>query len=145
MTYLLDVNVLVALAWPTHAAHHGTQAWFGKHASSGWATCPFTETAFVRILSNPAFSADAVSPREACALLKANVQHPHHEFWADDISLVDAVNLFVGNLVGHQQVSDTYLLGLAIHRRGVLATLDHSIQALLPKGIHKKADVLSVI
>jgi hypothetical protein len=60
------------------------------------------------------------------------------------MSFGDAVNSFLGNLVGHQQVSDAYLLGLAIHRKGVLATLDHSIQALLPKGI-KKTDVLSLI
>lgn len=144
MTYLLDVNLLVALSWPAHQKHGWAQAWFGKHASEGWATCPFTEAAFVRILSNPAFSADAVAPREATKLLSANVKHPHHRFWADDVAFVDAVEPFTGSLVGHQQVTDAYLLGLAIHKQGALATMDHSIQALLSKE-GKRNDVLMLL
>ena len=144
MTYLLDVNVLVALAWPSHSHHDRAQAWFARHGAEGWATCPFTETAFVRILSNLTFSPDAVSPREATNLLGANVDHPHHKFWADDVTFVDAVRPFAHSLVGHQQVADAYLLGLAIHKKGAFATMDHSIQALLAKGI-KKSDVLSLL
>ena len=144
MTYLLDVNLLIALSWPPHKKHERAQAWFGKHASEGWATCPFTEAAFVRILSNPAFSADAVAPREATKLLSSNVKHPHHRFWADDVAFVDAVEPFTRSLVGHQQVTDAYLLGLAIHKKGALATMDHSIQALLSKG-SKRNDVLMLV
>ena len=144
MTYLLDVNVLIALSWPAHQKHEQALAWFGKHSSQGWATCPFTETAFVRILSNPAFSPDAVTPREATKLLSRNVLHPHHKFWADDIGFVHAVERIAGNLVGHQQVADAYLLGLAIHKKGILATMDRSIQALLTPEV-KKSENLTFI
>ena len=144
MTYLLDVNVLVALSWPAHQQHERALTWFGKHASQGWATCPFTQAAFVRILSNPAFSPDAVTPREATGLLSRNVLHPRHKFWADEIGFAQAVQLFAGNLAGHQQVADAYLLGLAIHKKGSLATMDGSIQALLGRE-GKKSDSLIVI
>jgi uncharacterized protein len=131
VAFLLDVNVLIATAWPTHQAHQKVQEWIGRHAKEGWATCPFTETAFVRILSNPAFSPSAVTPADALALLRANLQHPAHRFWEDDISLIQAVAPFSERLVGHQQVSDAYLLGLVIHRKGKLATVDRGVLTLL--------------
>ena len=53
--FLLDANLLIALAWPEHEAHNRAGSWFARHSRSGWATCPFTQAAFVRILSNPAF------------------------------------------------------------------------------------------
>ena len=128
---LLDVNVLIATAWPTHQAHQKVHQWIGRHAKEGWATCPFTETAFVRILSTPAFSPNALTPADALALLRANLRHPAHCFWEDDVSFIQAVGPFSERLVGHQQVSDAYLLGLAIHRKGRLATLDRGILTLL--------------
>jgi uncharacterized protein len=131
VAFLLDVNVLIAAAWPTHQAHQKVQEWIGRHAKEGWATCPFTETAFVRILSNPAFSPSAVTPADALALLRANLQHPAHRFWEDDVSLIQAVGPLSDRLVGHQQVSDAYLLGLVIHRKGKLATLDRGVLTLL--------------
>lgn len=129
---LLDVNVLVALLWPTHEGHQRAQGWFAQNANSGWATCPLTQAAFVRIVSNPGFSKDAVSPAEAVNLLAANVKHPGHQFWADEIDLVSAVWPFLARLRGHQQVTDAYLLGLARHKRGKLGTMDKTITELLP-------------
>jgi hypothetical protein len=130
--HLLDVNVLVALLWPPHSAHSTAQNWFGKNAHHGWATCALTEAAFVRILSNPAFTPDAVAPPEAIRVLETNSQHRFHHFWADDIGFAEAVRPFRQRLMGHRQVSDAYLLGLAIHKRGKLATLDRGILSLLP-------------
>src|SRR5438876_957611 len=89
--FLLDVNVLIAVAWPAHQAHQKAQQWVARHASDGWATCPFTETAFVRILSNPAFSPNALTPADAFSLLRANLGHPAHRFWADDIDFLRTV------------------------------------------------------
>lgn len=129
---LLDVNVLVALLWPTHEGHQRAQGWFGQNANAGWATCPFTQAAFVRIVSNPAFSKDAVSPAEAVNLLAANVKHPGHQFWSDEIDFVSAVWPFLARLRGHQHVTDAYLLGLARHKRGKLGTMDKTITELLP-------------
>ena len=130
--FLLDVNVLIAMAWPTHRAHEKVQEWLTRHAREGWATCPLTQTAFVRILSNPAFSPNALTPGDSLALLQANLGHPAHRFWADELSLDRALEPFVHRLVGHQQVTDAYLLGLAIHRKGKLVTLDRAVRALLP-------------
>ncbi len=132
--FLLDVNVLIALGWKGHPDHSVAQEWFAGSNKVGWATCPFTHAAFVRIISNPAFSPEAVPPLEALSLLTANLNHPTHQFWADNISLRDAVRYFGERLVGHQQITDAYLLGLAMHKKGKLATLDRSIVELFSRG-----------
>ena len=133
MAYLLDVNVLVALMWPAHEAHAAVQKWFAGNSSQGWATCPLTQAAFVRITSNPAFSRDSVPPHEAVRILAANVGHFSHQFWPDDISFVQAALPLAKRLAGHQQVTDAYLLGLAIHHKGRLVTSDRAIVSLLPE------------
>ena len=131
--FLLDVNVLIAMAWPTHEAHEKVQNWLARHAGEGWATCPHTECAFVRILSNPAFSPNALTPADALALLRANLGHPDHQFWEEDVSFAGVIAPLRQRVVGHRQVSDAYLLGLAIHKKGRLATLDRAVLALLPE------------
>jgi len=131
---LLDVNALVALLWPAHVHHAAAQAWFAQHARRGWATTPVTQGGFVRIVSNPAFSRDAVSPAEALRLLAANLRHRAHHFWPADIGLPEALARFGTRLVGHRQVTDAFLLGLALHHRGKLATFDGGIQALCGEG-----------
>ena len=131
--FLLDVNVLIAMAWPTHDSHDKVQTWLSIHAPSGWATCPITQNAFVRILSNPSFSRNSLSPRDALALLQTNLSHSAHEFWPDELGLVQAVSSLASQLDGHQQVTDAYLLGLAMHRGKKLATMDKSIVRLLPE------------
>jgi toxin-antitoxin system PIN domain toxin len=130
--FLLDVNVLIAMAWPTHRDHQKVHEWLARHARDGWATCPLTQTSFVRILSNPAFSANALAPTDALTLLQANLAHPAHRFWADEVSLIDSLKPFAQKLTGHRQVTDAYLLGLAIHKRGKLATMDRAVRTLLP-------------
>jgi toxin-antitoxin system PIN domain toxin len=130
--FLLDVNVLIAMAWPTHRDHQKVHEWLARHARDGWATCPLTQTSFVRMLSNPAFSANALTPTDALTLLQANLAHPAHRFWADEVSMIDSLKLFAQKLTGHQQVTDAYLLGLAIHKRGKLATMDRAVRTLLP-------------
>ena len=74
-----------------------------------------------------------MTPQEAVKVLSGNLKHPSHRFWADAISFGQAVELFGDRLIGHQQVSDAYLLGLAIHKKGKLATLDRSLLSLLPE------------
>jgi toxin-antitoxin system PIN domain toxin len=130
---LLDVNVLIALLWPPHEAHTRAQRWFAKNADQGWATCAMTQAGFVRILSNPAFSRRVVSPRDALEVLGGSIRHPAHRFWTEDIAVTEALAHFRGRLLGHQQITDAYLLGLAIHKKGRLATLDASVASLLPE------------
>lgn len=121
--YLLDTNVLVALAWPSHTHHGLCQRWFARRRRAGFRTCPLTQTAFVRICSNPAFSREAVSPVEAAALLRQITETAGHGFWPDDLSLLKALE-DVKTLSGHRQVTDAYLLALARQHDGRLATLD---------------------
>ena len=128
--FLLDVNVLVALSWQGHEFHERAQRWFFAHVRNGWATCPFTQAGFVRIVSNPAFSQRAVTPGEAIRALQVALQHPKHKFWPDELSYADAVTATGVNLSGHKQVTDAYLLGLAIYKKGKLATLDRGITGL---------------
>ncbi|HEY6348758.1 MAG TPA: TA system VapC family ribonuclease toxin [Candidatus Angelobacter sp.] len=130
-SYLLDVSTLVALWWPTHESHDKVLHWFGRNAKAGWATCPFTESAAVRILSNPAFSPDALTVKETIAIVDANLNHPTHQFWPDDIRFMEAIAPFRERIVGHKQVTDAYLLGLAMHRKGKLVTIDRALPALL--------------
>jgi len=142
--FLLDVNVLIAAAWPTHGAHAKVQGWLAKYAREGWATCPLTELAFVRILSNPAFSPDALTPANALALLRANLGHPAHRFWPDEISFVEAVEKFAPRVTGHQQTTDAYLLGLARHKRGKLVTMDQGLRGLLGEKMREQDFVVVI-
>jgi len=127
--FLLDANVLIALAWPEHEFHERVGRWFSRHSRFGWATCPITQAAFVRILSNPAFSDNALSPANALRVLETNLSLPDHKFWPDSIAVPDAVGAIGTRLRGHQQITDAYLVGLALHHRGKLATMDEGIAA----------------
>ncbi|HET6386477.1 MAG TPA: TA system VapC family ribonuclease toxin [Armatimonadota bacterium] len=129
---LPDVNVLIALAWPNHIHHRRARQWFDTHHQNGWATCPFTQAGFIRISSNPRIVDQAVTPSEACRLLQRIAARGSHTFWPDDLDLVSDPEAPLGLLVGHQQVADAYLLGLAIRHRGRLATFDRGVAALLP-------------
>jgi uncharacterized protein len=129
--YLLDTNSLLALLWPHHREHTRVRTWFKAHRHQHWATCPMTQAGFVRIASNPVFSSEAVTPSEALHLLKVNIAAADHAFWPDDVPLTQAVEYAGARLVGPQQVVDAYLLGLAIQRGGVLATLDRGISSLV--------------
>ena len=138
--YLLDTNVLIALLWPSHARHELAVKWFARHRAKGWATCPLTEAGFVRIVSNAAFSRDAVTPREAAGVLAANTVAKDHAFWPDEVPFAEAIAFAGARLVGHQQVTDAYLLGLALRRGGMLATMDERIAALTePRSAERKA------
>ncbi len=127
---LLDVNVLIALLWPAHEAHSAAQAWFARNPGRKWVTCPLTQAGFVRIVSNPAFSPQAVSPRQALDVLEANIAHPRHLFWPDHLSVADALGPFRSKLTGHRQITDAYLLGLALQKKGSFVTFDRGILAL---------------
>ena len=126
---LLDANVLIALSWPAHVSHAAAQSWFSRNSHRGWVTCPITEIAFVRILSNPAFSQRALTPQQALAILETNLAHPDHHFWPDDLSLVNPLSHTKG-ITGHRQITDGYLLALAAHRRGAFATFDRALRDL---------------
>ena len=129
--YLLDVNVLIALTWPTHVHHRVARAWFERTGQASWATCPISQLGFVRVSSNPAAIRDAVRPREAVAMLERLTAMRGHQFWADEVSVALAGPFESLSLVGHRQVTDAYLVALARHHGGKVATLDRGVADLL--------------
>ena len=128
--YLLDVNLLIALAWPSHVHHELAQAWFARTRRAGFRTCPVTEAGFVRISSNPKFSPVAATPADALALLDQITRLPEHEFWPDDLSLQAALSKIRPLVASHRQITDAYLAGLATSHGGILATLDRGAVVL---------------
>jgi len=131
-THLLDVNVVIALAWPLHMHHAVAHAWFERVGHKSWSTCPLTQLAFVRISSNSKIISAAVSPRAAVHALGQMVGLAGHVFWADDLQVNDLASFSSKALVGHRQVTDAYLIELAKRHKGKLATLDRGLADLLP-------------
>ena len=127
--YLLDTNVLIALAWPNHVHHRETMEWFQSKAVSAFRTCPLTQTGFVRISSNPSFTPNPPSPREALQLMEEITRMSGHGFFPDDLAAPAALSEAPA-LATHRQVTDAYLLALAEAHDSVLATLDRGIRSL---------------
>jgi len=137
---LLDTNVLLALAWPNHQHHSVAHTWFRKFSKHGWATCAFTQLGFIRLSSNPAFTADAVLPREAARLLQQWVKMEAHQFWKSPSA---AGEMIYEHALGHQQVNDAWLVEVARTNKGKLVTLDGRITAHVKRG--KMAALIEVI
>jgi toxin-antitoxin system PIN domain toxin len=125
---LLDINVLTALLWPAHEHHEAAHRWFGALGRTPWATCPITQLGFMRLVSNPAFSRDALTPAAAAALLADNLAHHAHQFWPDHLPAPAAVKERVPQ--GYRQFTDAYLIALAARRKGVFATFDRGAARL---------------
>lgn len=129
-TALLDLNILTALLWPSHEHYEAAHRWFSGRSNAPWATCSLTQLGFVRIVSNPAFSRDALSISAAVALLSENLAHPAHKFWKESIEVPGAIKGMEPGLRGYRQLTDAYLLALADRRAGVLATFDRGLREL---------------
>jgi toxin-antitoxin system PIN domain toxin len=126
--FLLDLNVLIALTEPGHKHHQKAQDWFNSSRKDSWGVCPLTEAGFVRVTTNPAFHSGPRSMELAKAILQALKGYPGYWYWEIDESWVTLTAPFAARIFGHQQVTDAYLLGLAIKRQGVLVTFDKGIQ-----------------
>lgn len=131
MSYLLDANALIALCWPTHEHHHRMVDWFRQHARAGWASTAFTQSAFVRIISQPAFSGRTIAIGEVAELLLRNTAHPKHRFVSLDFGFADVLGTCTGGIFGHRQITDAWLLTAAIHNNMKLVTFDAGIAHLL--------------
>jgi toxin-antitoxin system PIN domain toxin len=121
------VNVLLALQDPVHVLHDRALAWFERVGRAAWATCPITENGFVQAASNPHYSNRPGGVGTLIDLLRGMCAHAGHEFWADEVSIRDLLR--TDQPRPSSQVTDLYLLGLAVHRRGRFATLDEHVQA----------------
>ena len=143
MIALLDVNVLVALAWPNHIFHESARKWFRAQRETGWATCPTTENGFIRVSSNSRVIPEAKSPREAALLLRNMIKLERHVFWPEESSVIDDRWISIDAIHTLRQVTDAHLLSLALRRQGRLATFDRGILQLLPDENNKAILLIS--
>lgn len=123
---LLDVNVLLALLDADHVDHLAARAWLEAEIESGWASCPITENGFVRVISQPRYPSP-ISPSEAMTLLDDARADGRHAFWSCDVSALDAFIIDRDRVHGPRQVTDAYLLALAVAHGGRLVTFDRSV------------------
>lgn len=140
---LLDVNVLIALAWPQHLHHSRAQAWLGSHPS-GFLTTPITESAFIRLSLNRAVTGTDVTPGEVLALVDAVRRHPQHRFLPDDSSLASP-HVATTRLAASRQVTDLHLVNLCAVHGVVLITLDRGIPDMLEPADRRHVVVLEPV
>lgn len=126
MRALYDVNALIALLDRNHSAHPSVASWHITHMEQGWVSCPLTQNGCLRILSQSQY-ANSVSLEEAFVLLQAAVSTPYHQFLADDVSILDDALVDARRMSGHRQLTDVYLLALAVAHDARLVTLDTRI------------------
>lgn len=129
MSALLDVNALIALVDADHVHHEAMRRWFMARERGGWATCPLSENGMVRVLSQPAYRSGRRSPAEVIEVLNAlkAVFLRSYEFWVDEISITDEAIFDSALIAGARQVTDIYLLGLAVRHEGVVVSFDRSL------------------
>ena len=126
MRSLLDVNVLIALLDAEHIHHDAARDWMRENIRHGWATCPITQNGCLRIMAQPGYP-----NRIPCALVAERLRDAtatdHHRFWSDNASLLDARTVDWGRIIGPRQVTDVYLLALAVEHQGRFVTFDARI------------------
>jgi uncharacterized protein len=123
---LLDINVLLALFDGGHQFHGRARAWLTAHIEEGWASCPITQNGFIRIVSQPGYP-NQVAPKQAMDRLTEATASPHHAFWPDDISILDTSVFDRSRIHGAKQLTDAYLLALAVRHAGRFVTFDGSV------------------
>jgi len=131
-TWLLDVNVLLALLDPAHTHHEAAHAWFAT-ANAAWASCNLTQNGALRIMSHQRYGNAVASTAIAAELLAGLCSQPGHVYWNADLSLLDSPLIDRTRLLSSGQVTDTYLLALAVQHRGRLATFD---KRLVTSAVH---------
>jgi hypothetical protein len=126
--YLVDVNLLIALADEEHIHYPIATNWLDAMSDEVWGACAFSQAGFLRIMTNPKLGSYSV--REATEVLISLSRHPRYRFWpiADDWATLAAP--FLKRVFGHQQITDAYLLGLVVKGGGVLVTMDAAIKYL---------------
>ncbi|MBM3352088.1 MAG: PIN domain-containing protein [Betaproteobacteria bacterium] len=138
MRALLDVNVWIALLDDAHVFSDRANAWLQAQARP-IATCPIIENGVARILSSPAYSKEAsLTPGQVTGHLRTACAQMDHAFWPDDLSLRDQRRFDFSRLHGHRQITDAYLLALAVDNDGCLVTLDESLALGAVRGATRK-------
>jgi toxin-antitoxin system PIN domain toxin len=134
---LFDVNVLLALFDRAHVHHHTAIRWWVANANFGWASCPLTQNGYLRVASQGSYS-KPVPIAQAIRILRMQIDEGSHEFWHDDLSMLDETFVDRAHLLGPRQITDIYLLALAVKNSGRLVTLDTSISLRAVKGARRE-------
>lgn len=133
--FLLDVNLLLGLFWPSHIFHIAALEWFVEFEHSGWATCPMTESGFLRVLSNPVFTAGGPPFQEAFELLtECKRGNANHRFWQHGTEVENLPRSLISRITHRDQLTDAYLIALALEKGGRLVTFDRRMIRLAPEG-----------
>lgn len=126
MRSLLDVNMLIALLDENHVRHTDATVWLDDHVADGWVSCPLTQNGCVRSLSQPSYP-NTLGVVDAIGLLRDATSTEHHQFVADDASILDAALVDAERLVSARQITDAYLLALAVAHDMRFVTFDRAI------------------
>jgi toxin-antitoxin system PIN domain toxin len=122
--YLLDVNVLVALLDEDHVHHSLASEWFDTRGLQ-WALCPLTEAGFLRYMTRP--KVGDMSVKEASRMLARLAEEPGYHYQPISAEWGSLASPFFKRVFGHNQITDAFLLGVAIQEELVLVTLDKAI------------------
>jgi hypothetical protein len=137
MRSLLDINVMIALFDADHPAHSAARSWLADRASDGWASCPITQNGVLRIMSQPAYP-NPLPLGEVFDLMREATAHAAHEFWADDVSLLDELRIDTSMSLGPRQITDLYLLALAVAHKGRFVTFDRAVPLNVVRGATRR-------
>ncbi len=140
---LLDVNVLIAICDGHHVDHIRASEWFAQNAERGWATCPFVQNGVIRIMSQTAYP-NARPIGQVIRQVRTICESRHHHFWANDLSILDASKITHQHLLGNKQITDVYLLALAVQNAGRFLTIDGKIPLQAVNGA-KKENLINLV
>jgi uncharacterized protein len=133
MRALLDISILLALIDEEHDFHERSRQWWQANREPGWASCPLTQNGFVRVISQASY-ARPVPLLESIRVLTSSTSETRHEFWPDDLSLLDTGTVDHTRLLGPSQLTDVYLLALAVKHGGRFVTLDRRVPLAAVRG-----------
>lgn len=128
-----DVNILIALVDDEHAHHRKASDWFENDRRQEWATCPITQNGCLRIVSQPRYS-NSMSIADVMRRLHELTDTTDHQFIADDISLLTPGRIDINEVSSHRQLTDVYLLALAVTHGLRFVTLDRGVRLMAVRG-----------
>ena len=137
MRALFDVNVLIALLDADHVGHRAATDWFAKNLKHGWASCPITENGTARVMASAGYT-NPFPVAEVLQRLAQAASAGYHQFWPDDLSLTDTAVFIHTELLGPKQITDRYLLALAVKNSGRFVTFDRAIRPTAVVGASAK-------
>lgn len=141
MRALLDVNVLIALLDADHVHHRSATRWLAANLGEGWASCPIAINGCIRIMAQPAYP-NAAPPRLIAERLREAMAGAAHQFWPDDLNVVSDSALDWNAVLVSRQLTDAYLLALAVRHEGRFVTLDQGVSLTAVPGARPESLVV---